>query len=324
MLHLDLDFTDKCDLGCFYCDRIPDRFSQASKRKLTTEDRISLILQAKALGAKTVEFPGAGEPMQDSGFWQVIETVSANGMVPVLFTAGHRLDDRAIDRLFDLGASVFLKFSTIPAELNDKFVQMPGYTVHARSMLDKMIERGFNRPVPTRLAIDMIVTKRHRFEEVGDVHRWCRRNNIHSYISYLIPEGRADKDGRRDECERSDRLLDFVAAIDREEFGLDYEPVRPMVGGYRCRQVNIGLFVNLYGQVYDCNGLGRPFFNVFERSLEEIWNSKLAKAVRRREQEGFCAVRERVWRGTKNKGVDRKTEEYDADQLAAVAGTLNG
>lgn len=322
MLHLDMDFTDQCDLGCFYCDRTPDRFSKQSKRKLTTDDRRSLILQAKALGATTVEFPGAGEPMQDSGFWEIIEFIHAEGMTPVIFTAGHRINDAAVQRLYALGASIFLKFSTFPAAINDKFVNMPGYTDHARAVLDKLITRGFNEPIPTRLAIDMIVTKKHSFEEVGDVHRWCRRNNIHSYISYLIPEGRSDKEGRRVEAERSDQLLEYITRIDREEFGLHYEPVRPMVGGYRCRQVNVGLFVNLYGQVYDCNGLGRPFLNVFDHSLEEIWNSKVAKAVRRKEQEGFCAVRERVWSGTEKRGLDRKLEDYSSDLVDDLKGRI--
>lgn len=75
MLLLDMDFTSECQLHCYYCDRTPDRFQQNGRQKLTTEDRKNLVLQAKALGARTVEFPGSGEPMIDEGFWEVIEFV---------------------------------------------------------------------------------------------------------------------------------------------------------------------------------------------------------------------------------------------------------
>lgn len=323
MLHLDMDFTDACDLGCFYCDRTPDRFSKDRKKKLTTDDRKDIIRQAKALGAETVEFPGAGEPMQDSGFWEIMEYINDLGMTSVVFTAGHRIDDKAVDRLFDLGVSVFLKYSTFADEINDKYVKMPGYTKHAREVMDKLVAKGFNKPIPTRLALDMIVTKKHTFEQVGKVHRWCRDNNVHSYISYLIPEGRSDVSGRMEEAGRSDELLEYIAEIDLREYGLTYDPVRPMIGGYRCRQVNIGMFVNVYGQVYDCNGLGRPFLNVFDSDLETIWNSSVAQKVRKHEQEGFCVVRERVWSGTKNKGLDRKVEDYSQEIMEEIGDKIS-
>jgi MoaA/NifB/PqqE/SkfB family radical SAM enzyme len=318
MLHLDIDLTDECELGCFYCDRTPDRYAGSRREKLTTEVRKRLILEAKSLGATTVEYPGAGEPMEDPSFWELTEFVSANGLIPVVFTAGHKLDCSGIIRLFDLGASVYLKYSILPPTLNDKYVRKPGYTEHARQVLEKMIRIGFNKSVPTRIAIDMIVTRKHHLKDIGDAHRWCRNNNVHSYISYLIPEGRSDNIARQCEASRSDKLLDYIAGIDREEFGLAYTPRRPIAGGYLCRQVNVGLFVNIYGQVFDCNGLGRPLHNIFDMSLSEIWNSSLAQRIRKREQQGYCVVRERVWDGTEERGFDRKVDIYTADEIASI------
>src|SRR5215475_13639407 len=74
MLHLDLDLTGECKLKCFYCDRTPDRYSNVANRvELTTQERKDIISQANDLGATTVEFPGAVEPMIDEGFWDVVE-----------------------------------------------------------------------------------------------------------------------------------------------------------------------------------------------------------------------------------------------------------
>ncbi|MFD3257568.1 radical SAM/SPASM domain-containing protein [Paenibacillus lentus] len=311
MLLLDMDFTSECKLHCFYCDRTPDRFNQGERKKLTTADRKNLILQAKALGARTVEFPGSGEPMIDEGFWEVIEFVHQNDMTPVIFTSGWHLDDESIDRLYNLGATIFLKYNSSSAEVNDKIVKVKGYGEYVEKILEKLVAKGFSNCVPTRLAIDIVITpKNEDLEDIENIFRWCRRNNVHNYIVTLIPEGIADNKSKLFEKDRANFFIERLAEIDREEFGLEYDAVLPMAGGYRCRQVNVGLFVNLYGEVYDCNGLGRFLGHINVNSMEEIWKAKYATHLRQHDQDGHCVVRERVWEETNLKGFDRKLEEY--------------
>lgn len=315
MLHLDLDLTGECKLKCFYCDRTPDRYNDVPGRvELTTQDRIDLIVQARELGATTIEFPGAGEPMLDPGFWEVVEKIHELGMIPVMFTSGYDLDRFSIDRLYKLGATIFIKHNSIDTAVQDKMVGVRGYGGKARESLELLIERGFNRTIPTRLAIDMVVTPQFNesdsFSEVVVAHRWCRLNNIHNYITTLIPEGRADRGAMLLERERSNQMIEAVRKVDEEEFGLTYNPSRPMSGGYKCRQVNVGLFVNLFGEVYDCNGLGRFLGHTSCDKLEDIWNAKFARAVRKPLQDGFCILRERVWDKTESSGMERKLFHY--------------
>lgn len=312
MLHLDLDLTGECKLKCFYCDRTPDRYSDVPNRvELTTEERKDVISQAHALGATTVEFPGAGEPMIDVGFWEVVEHIHDLGMTAVLFTSGYHLDEESVDRLYELGATIFLKHNSEDSHVQDKMVGMRGYGEIANRALQLLVERGFNEPIPTRMAIDMVVTPQFQdLDMVGRIFRWCRDNNVHSYIMTLIPEGMADHEKVLFEKRRAQELVDFMAAIDRDEYGLDYEPSRPMGGGYRCRQVNVGLFANLFGEVYDCNGLGRLIGHLRRDSLADIWHSKFANQIRKPDQDGFCLVRERQWQGRDVSAMNRKTEQY--------------
>lgn len=312
LLHLDMDMTGECELHCFYCDRTPDRFNEISNRKeLSTEERKELIRQAKQLGATTIEFPGAGEPMKDVGFWEVFEFIHELELIPVLFTSGYHLDEESVDRLYNLGASIFMKYNSTDASVQDRIVGKKGYGDHSTKALQLLIDRGFNKTSPTRVAIDMVVTPQYTdMEDIKNIFRFCRRNNIHNYIQTLIPEGRADRKTRVHEKERADNLLKELQDIDKNEFGLEYDPVRPMAGGYKCRQVNVGLFVNLFGEAYDCNGLGRFLGHSRRNTLEEIWNSKYAYHIRQKEQDGFCLLRERYWNGTENSGMDRKLEEY--------------
>jgi MoaA/NifB/PqqE/SkfB family radical SAM enzyme len=312
MLHLDLDFTGECKLKCFYCDRTPDRYSDVPNRtELSTAERLDIIRQARALGATTVEFPGAGEPMIDEGFWPVLELIQDLGMTSVLFTSGYHLSQANIDRLYELGTTVFVKHNSDDTVVQDKMVGVKGYGAIATRALHKMVARGFSASIPTRLAIDMVTTPNFQnLEEIGDIFRWCRDNNVHQYIMTLIPEGMADHKSVLFEKQRANELIEYIARIDREEYGLDYTPTRPMAGGYRCRQVNVGLFANLFGEVYDCNGLGRLIGHLRRNSLAEIWQGTFAQRIRQPEQDGFCLLRERQWQGVDLGPMDRKTEQY--------------
>ena len=312
MLHLDLDMTGECKLKCFYCDRTPDRYSDVVNRtELTTEERKDIISQAHALGATTVEFPGAGEPMIDEGFWEVVEHIHSLGMTTVLFTSGYHLDDAAIDRLYDLDVTIFIKHNSDDPRVADKMVGVKGYGEIANKALQKLVDRGFADTIPTRVAIDMVVTPHFQdLEHVAKIFRWTRDNNVHSYIMTLIPEGMADHKTVLFEKQRAQDLVELMARIDREEYGLDYKPSRPMGGGYRCRQVNVGMFVNLFGEVYDCNGLGRLIGHLRVDRVADVWSSKFAESIRRPDQNGFCLVRERQWQGRDVSAMARKTEQY--------------
>jgi MoaA/NifB/PqqE/SkfB family radical SAM enzyme len=312
MLHLDMDLTGDCQLKCFYCDRTPDRFNKIPNRiELSTAERKDLITQAQELGAQTVEFPGAGEPMIDKGFWEIIEFINKKGMISVLFTSGYHLDQKSISRLYDNNVTIFLKYNHTDFKIQDKMVNVKGFGKISNQVLFLLINHGFNKEIPTRLAIDMVVTPKFQdIEEVKKIFRWCRQNNIHSYISTLIPEGIADHKSKILERERSNQLLSALQKIDQEDFGLIYTPSRPLAGGYRCRQVNIGLHINLFGECYDCNGLGRFLGHVKKNSLSEIWTAKFSQHIRKPNQDGFCLLRERVWNGVETKGMDRKLEQY--------------
>jgi MoaA/NifB/PqqE/SkfB family radical SAM enzyme len=314
MLHLDLDFTGECQLQCFYCDRTPDRYNNvANRQELTTEERKDIISQAKELGATTIEFPGAGEPMIDPGFWEVMEHIHDLDMIPVIFTSGWHLNEIAIDRLYEVGATIFVKHNSDDPRVQDKMVGVKGYGEVATQALNRMVERGFASTIPTRLAIDMVVTPKFQDQDmIASIFRWCRDNNVHNYIMTLIPEGMADHKQVLFEKARADELIELMAEIDRTEYGLEYVPSRPMGGGYRCRQVNVGLFANLFGEVYDCNGLGRLLGHLRRDSLADVWRSKFAQKVREPDQDGFCLLRERQWQGIDLSPMDRKIQQYHA------------
>ena len=311
LLHLDIDFTAKCNLNCFYCDRTPDRFSRKNREELTLAERKNVIAQAKALGAKTVEVPGAGEPLLDPYFWETIEYINGLKIIPVIFTSGHQLDENTVDKLFKKNVTIFIKYNHTDPVIQDKIVKYVGYGIKANKIFQMFQDKGFNKTKPTRLAVDMVITPQyHDIDIVKTIFRYCRNNNIHFYITTLIPEGIADNKNKLMHKTEADQLLEEFRLIDEREFGIKYTPTRPMIGGYQCNQVNVGVHVNLYGEVYDCNGLGRFLGHIKQNTLAEIWNSAYARYIRSNFQNGYCLPRERVWNGIEEKGMDRKVIDY--------------
>ena len=298
MLVLDMDLTRRCNLRCFYCDRTPDRLGAGPpRRELTGGQRCDLIQQARALGAWAVGLVGAGEPLLDPDFWPIMELINGLGMTALVYTSGWEVRDPAtVDRLWRLNASIMLKYNTHDEATADKMAGVQGYGRHSKQVLDWLMERGFNGMTPTRLGINVVVTNVLREERAFlDLLRWCRRTNVYMHGQSLIPAGRADSEEmtmRRDEVMR---LLDRAAQIDAEEFGMHYEVKTPFVGGFRCRKVNVGLFVNAFGEVWDCNGSGRRISDFSRASLADIWRSEDARGIRRPLQDGFCLIRERWW-----------------------------
>jgi MoaA/NifB/PqqE/SkfB family radical SAM enzyme len=312
MLLLEMDFSDVCDLHCSYCDRVVDRFNNDNrKQKLTTQDRIQLINDAKKLGVRSVDFPGAGEPLLDNGFWEVIECVHSLGMTPIVFTHGYHLSDDKIDRLYKLGASLVLKYNTRNWDIQDKIVGKKGYAEKIDNIMEKLINKGFVDPIPTRLAIDMVVSKDiNNTEEVDGIFRWCRNNNIHIYITSLIPTELSSQNSMVIEKEKAKQLLSRLLEIDMCEYGLSYDPVLPIGGGYRCRKTDIGIFVNMYGEVYECNGLSRFIGHIMANSLKDIWEGQYAQSIRQNQEDGCCLARERFWDGINIDGFENKLQEY--------------
>lgn len=296
MLVLDMDFTTKCNLRCFYCDRSPD-INEKQKEEITLSERKDVIFQANRLGAWAVGILGAGEPMLDPAFWELIEYIDSLNMVPLLYTSGWEIKSiDTVKELFDHNVSIMLKYNTEKEFLADKMVGVKGYGSHVKTVMKWLLAAGFNKSTPTRLAINVVATKNTLDEdEFLNLFIWCRENNIYMHGQSLIPSGKADNIQFTLNKTEAVSLLQKGQQIDQERYGFNYSIVPPIIGGFRCRKVNVGMFINAYGEVWDCNGSGRKLGSFPELTLEEIWNSNKAKKVREPLQEGFCHIRESWW-----------------------------
>lgn len=301
--------TNICPWNCSFCftEDPNNAFGQKHRlsNELTLEERLSLIDQAAALGARTINIVGAGEPTVDPNIWKLLERVAALGITPILYTEGSlRLTDRDfVSRLYALGATVVLKVNSLwNAEYQNSIVRGIGakvnrdansYTRLRNKAIATLLEEGFADCDPTRLAFDTIVC-RQNVDEIPALHLYARANNIFALLVGYLPAGRSSE-GSQDALTKAELfdLFERLARLDSEQFGIEHRAVFPYAGGVPCSIRGTGLFIKITGEVFDCPGEMITLGNVRKERLANIWQR--ARPI----MEGFdgrCTPREEFWR----------------------------
>jgi MoaA/NifB/PqqE/SkfB family radical SAM enzyme len=297
-----------CPWNCDFCfTESPDNPDGRKHRlihELSIERRLKLIDEAAAIGAKSINFVGAGEPTIDPHFWELVEKMAACGITPIIYTEGSlKLTSKHFaERLFNCGATVVLKMNSLSNwEYQDKVlrgirpksgVPTASYSAQRQKALEVLIDCGFNETVPTRLAFDTIIC-RENAGEIEELHRYARLNNIFVLLVNYLPSGRT-KDGHTSAItwEEQKAIFARLAVIDEKEFRIRHGSHFPYAGGVPCTIRGLGLFVKIQGEVFDCPGESVPLGNLENDSLETIWNR--AREITAK-FDGGCLPRQLFW-----------------------------
>lgn len=280
MIHLVAETTNICNHDCEYCYTVEYVLSNSKYHvrklpgELKIEERLKLIDQAAELGAVTYDVVGAGEPTIDPHLLTQIEYARDKGMIPVVFTNGYVLNEEMIERFWNAKASVVVKWHSKDWAKHDEMVRKTGAGERRDHALKLLMERGFNKTTPTRLAMDNIIYQK-TIEEIPNWLRYCRNNNIFMVCSTFIPAGRTQK-GNETEADFQDvvRLFQECRKIDKEEFGIEHSDKMPYIGyGQTCTQY-MGLYVTIRGDVFGCVGQSESYDTIRNRSLKDIWRER--------------------------------------------------
>ena len=296
-----------CPWNCGFCftESFENQFGNKRrlKNEMSLEARLSLIDQVAELGARTINWVGAGEPTTDPNFWKLIERIRYHNIIPIIYTEGAlRLTQRDfVKRLYDADATVVLKVNSLTnAEYQNSIVRGTSsnpladkYTERRDLALNLLREEGFADSEPTRLAFDTIIT-RENVDEIPDLHRFVRACNIFVLFVNYLPSGRSS-DGVSNSLTKEEQfdVFEKLALIDAEEFGITHRSIFPYAGGVPCSIRGTGLFIKITGQVFDCPGEMIPLGNVLDQSLSEVWEKArpITSAFN-----GGCAPRDEFWR----------------------------
>lgn len=275
MLNPSIDLTNACNLNCPYC-YIEEKNSERKVRKpneLTIHETLRIIDDFANCGAKTINIVGAGEPTIDPHFEEVINYIYSKKLKTVLFTNGIRFYHfpKLLRLLYDRNVSIVLKYNSNDNNKQDLVAGRKAYAEKRNKVLDWLIDYGFNSHYPTKLGIDIIVFNGN-IEELLEIHKWCRGNNIFPIAAEFIPTGRTEDgvfqgysalEGFNESekqyiteilrpINKNDRikLLTNIREIDKK-FEIKYNEQIAYYGGGICSQI-LGLYVDIEGNIWPC------------------------------------------------------------------------
>jgi len=208
-----------CNLDCAGCyvKAVPD------EKAALSFDQIRTALEfGQARGARFFVIPGYGEPLLDANLWPALELARKLGLESIVYTNGALIDRDAAQRLKQLDVTLLAKRNSLDVTTQDALVRRAGASAMMARGLDELMAAGFQSPT---LALESYVI-RPILEDLKDVLRFCRERNLLPYFEAFensSPEIAADIGCSLMTSEELTRFFDELAAIDRDEFGLDIQ-----------------------------------------------------------------------------------------------------
>jgi len=301
LLAIRIETNRSCNLRCRYC------YAQSSDELVDKLDFAALeqiVSQAAELGAKSIVVIGGGEPTLHPQFRELISFIRANGMIPMVFTNTTNITAELACFLFDNNASIMGKCDSLQSSVQDYLAGSKGAFKKIRAGLNHLIDAGFTNPDGShllRLGVSF-VSCRMNLSEVEDIWHYCRTNRIFPNMEVLTPTGRAF-DMLQNQYLSTEEIKEHklrLLKIDRKHYGYNWLAYTPLVAS-GCLQHLYSLYITLEGNVRPCAPTkfdqhpafqrdGVYPYNVFRRSLKEIYCDPLFKYVRniQKHLEGKC------------------------------------
>jgi MoaA/NifB/PqqE/SkfB family radical SAM enzyme len=332
-----IEFPGYCNLACSYC-------YACGGEKLRKEDLLpyetyhNLLVQAKFMGVDSIGIPGAGEPFHPLNKENVVRFLyecQEKGFFVTLFSTGEFITPELATELYGLPVEIMLKGNSLRPEQQDRFVSDPekgrnveGYGLKRNRAIEILMKTGFNNKVEcferfcrtSRIAlVTSIMTTEagelSNLEEIAEILRFCRRNNIIFDCDTVLRQGRgaschlctADQELRQ-------KLLE-LRDIDATEFDNHWE-IGPGYVGTTCDRYGHHMYISQYGDIRPCIGAPNVVLgNVRDTTLAEAWSRREMKIIRNRQYGGKCAECTEFAKGNCHSCLGRHTTNLNNQSL---------
>ena len=259
---ISLELARTCNLLCVYC------YSGASpvRRSGLTDDEVRFVIEeAVSAGARLISIVGGGEPLLRPSLLRdgesCIDCANHLGSYCCLYTNATLIDDDAARWLHSRDVTVVGKLNSLREDVQDMLAGVAGSARRMRHGIDALVRAGFADGDPPRFALQSVIC-RQNYDEIPDMWRWLRQNNIVPEIEIPTLHGRA-RDHRStlyfsdaEAPEKYREIFEELLRIDRTEFGYDWI-ARPPFPASSCRLYYSNCYVNDAGGVQPCAGVDR-------------------------------------------------------------------
>ena len=286
-----IELSKSCNHKCNYCFQSTEKGIDNNPNNLTEEQYLNILHQAIQMSINEVGIPGAGEPFHPQNIkllFKILELNVNHNIHTTIFTHLDFFNEELIQKLNTYGdkITILAKFNSLKHELQDWFDGVKGYGKKRDEVLQLLYKYNFNDN--KRLGfVTSVMTK--NYDEMPDILRYCRKNNVIPDIDVLLPCGRGKDNPLNPSDDEIRNMYKKLSKIDKKEFGKKWEPTCSYLGEYSCNRYNHHLYIDKEGNVRPCLGAyGVKLGNINTKPLKEMWNSREMRVIQQRMYDGKC------------------------------------
>lgn len=283
ILTLSLKLPVKCNLQCKYC------YASNKIGDLEIKEVIRIIESAVSLGIKSVSILGEGEPLMykdgTKDIFYLIDEVNRLKMPAIVFTNNTLIDKNTAEKLFKRNVVIIAKLNSLNTIRQEK-ISGEKLAVRIFEGLEALKHAGFNKTIPSRLAIHSVIIQ-DNYDEIPEMWQMCRQENIVPYFQAFVPPMHHPRNKKYIAKlyvpqEKIMRLFYRLSAIDRDIYGFkwdaDYTYPIPALG---CCVIKSGCAIDSFGNVKLCAYLNQNLGNIRKEPLRNILMKEYTRKIRR-------------------------------------------
>ncbi|NPA38820.1 MAG: radical SAM protein [Candidatus Nanohaloarchaeota archaeon] len=274
LYHVIMDLPFGCNLECLKCYR---RGARVSFDDMHVDIRKKVIAKSKERNAQVLVIPGEGEPlMHKKRLFELISYAHSLGMMPLIYTNGHYLDEETIKKLIKYNTTVIFSLDSVNPETYKFLTGGKGDLERVMNNF-KMLKKAYKRFVRiegdtlyTKLGVITIVTQPNK-KEISQIKEFIGDEVFH-IVNFPIKAGKAEKNW--DVLVGDEEGLKELKAIANEHTDAAVGGLTASYKG-RCIALHNGVTVDTNGDVLACPAAVNVILgNIQEESLDSLLEKK--------------------------------------------------
>jgi MoaA/NifB/PqqE/SkfB family radical SAM enzyme len=228
--------------------------------------------------------------MMDKNFRRIVELVSANGLIPLVFTNGTLLDKEMADFLYKNQATIYLALDSVEEGTFNLITRSEGLFNKVMRGIDNCLEAGFGKVTSrngyrvTDFAVNTMVMQLNA-DQLEEIEQFCREKNI--LFTCRFPEKLGTAQELWEILISSDPETELRIRQLAEQRSLGLEVFRTELG---CLFWTVGVLLGVDGQARLCYSLNQraDLGNIKKVSIKDIIMTKRLLYPHR--DDSFCPM----------------------------------
>ena len=185
ILSLRITLTNRCNVNCLYCHH--DGMVKSSE-EMTADELYTICKIAKKIGVRKIRLSG-GEPLLKKDIVEIVEKIASLDFKDISMTTNGILLEKYAQDLKDAGLDrVNVSLDTLDRETFE-FITKKDYLEDAKRGILKAVEVGL---YPVK--INMVIMKDINQNEIDDMFKFCKENDIVLQLIELIESENCEDD----------------------------------------------------------------------------------------------------------------------------------